>query len=130
MPGALALITLMGGSCDPEDDEQDMTPSGVSITFRTDSGYTYLNDTVGQQDTLHIEATVQEGSDDLEVFMLTVSYDGDTPFGVDTVSMDSVPFVYDAVHITRAEPGQEEVIFNVIEDDGDITHRRLTFTVQ
>ena len=128
IPALLAVSLLMGAaSC--EKDEGALVSSGVSIGFRTDSGYVYMGDTVHQGDTLRIGAIIIEGSDDLERFYLSVSYDNDTGIGQDTVNVNVNPFSYEAVHVTRFQPGTEQVIFTVEEPDGDRTSRRLTFIV-
>jgi hypothetical protein len=123
-----ALVLLLGSaSC--EKDEGTLASSGVSIAFRTDSGYTYASDTVPEGDTLRIGTTITEGSDPLDRFCLSVSYDSAAAIGLDTVNVDTNPFSYETVHITRTQPGTEQVIFTVEEPDGDRTTRRLTFSV-
>ena len=126
LPLAMALL-LASSSC--EKDEGSTASSGVDISFRTDSGYTSASDTVPEGDTLRIGAIIAEGSDPLEHFYLSVSYDSATAIGQDTVSVDVNPFAYEAVHVTRTQTGTEQVIFTVEEPDGDRTTRRLTFIV-
>lgn len=121
----LLLLTLL--SC--EKDDGDVGSSGVDITFRTDSGYTYMSDSVAQTDTLRIAAVITEGSDDLQWFYLSLKLDAGTETGLDTVAVDANPFTYETTHVTRSQSGTEELIFIVQEPDGDITRRRLTFTV-
>ena len=126
VPLILSLFVLFA-SC--QKDEGTPVASGVSIEFRTDSGHTSVSDTVPQGDTLRIGAIITEGTDALERFYLSVSFDSATAVGEDTVDVDSNPFHYEAVHVTRAQPGSEQVIFTVEESDGDRTTRRLTFIV-
>ncbi len=121
----LLLLTLL--SC--EKDDGDVSSSGVEITFRTDSGYTYMSGTVAQADTLLIGTVITEGSDPLQRFYLSISLDSASAAGLDTVEVSVNPFTYELLHITRAQPGTEQVIFTVEEPDGDLTTRRLTFTV-
>ncbi len=122
----LVLLTL--ASCEKDDGEA--VSSGVVITFRTDSGYTYMSDTVAQTDTLRIGAVITEGSDDLQWFYLSLKLDAGVETGLDTVGVTADPFLYETTHVIRAQPGSEELIFIVQEPDGDITRRRLTFIVQ
>lgn len=124
---AVAALLLASVAC--EKDEGTEVASGVTITFRIDSGYTYANDTVPQGDTLRIGAVITEGADPLDRFYLSVSYDGTTAIGQDTVNVDTNPFNYEAVHVTRVQSGTEQVIFTVEEADGDRTTRKLTFIV-
>ena len=127
LPAIFAVLLLGASSC--EKDDGTTTSSGVSIDFRADSGYVYASDTVPQGDTLRIGAIITEGSDPLDVFYLSVSYDSTAAIGQDTVSVDVNPFAYEAVHVTRTQVGTEQVIFTVEEPDGDRTTRRLTFIV-
>ncbi len=128
-PFIFAVLSLLAFSA-CEKDEGTPTSSGVDITFRTDSGYTYASDTVAQGDTLRIGAVITEGSDGLERLYFSVSYDDATAIGLDTVDVNANPFSYEALHITRTQPGSEQLIFTVEEPDGDRSTRRLTFVVQ
>lgn len=126
VPLILSLFVVFA-SC--QKDEGMPVASGVSIEFRTDSGHTFASDTVPQGDTLRIGAIITEGSDALDRFYLSVSFDNAAAVGQDTVDVDSDPFYYEAVHVTRSQPGSEQVVFTVEESDGDRTTRRLTFIV-
>lgn len=126
VPFTISLFAVFA-SC--QKDEGTPVASGVSIEFRTDSGHTSMSDTVPQGDTLRIGAIITEGTDALERFYLSVSFDSATAVGQDTVNVDSNPFHYEAVHVIRHQPGSEQVIFTVEEPDGDRTTRRLTFIV-
>lgn len=126
VPLSVGLL-LCTTSC--KKDDGTMASSGVSITFRTDSGYTSISDTVPQHDTLRIGATITEGSDPLQHFYLSVAYDDSMAIALDTVSVNVNPFVYVTTHVTRGQAGTEQVIFTVEEPDGDRTTRRLTFWV-
>lgn len=128
-PFVAAALVLGFGACE-KDDGSPPSPSGVSITFRTDSGYTAPNDTVAVLDTLHIAAVITEGEDPLETCYLSVSFDNAPAVGLDTVEVDTNPFTYETVHVTRAQAGTEELVFTVEENDGDRTTRRLKLTVQ
>ena len=124
---AFALVLLLALSCKKE--EGTPASSGVSITFRTDSGFTYLGDTVPQGDTLRVGAIITEGSGDLERFYLAIKLDAGPDTGLDTVDVSTDPFTYEAVHVTRSQAGTEQLIFIAEEEDGDRTTRRLTFVV-
>lgn len=123
IPAALVLLT----GCTK--DEGTTTSSGVDINFRTDSGYTYANDTVPQGDTVFVCAVISQGADELQWFYLSISYDSTAAIGQDTVEVNTDPFVYARTHVTRTQPGTEQLIFTVEEADGDLTSRRLTFFV-
>ena len=127
LPALFSVLLFAATSC--EKDEGSTASSGVDITFRQDSGYTFASDTVPEGDTLRIGAIITEGSDPLDHFYLSVSYDSTAAIGQDTASVDVNPFAYEAVHVTRTQVGTEQVIFTVEEPDGDRTTRRLTFIV-
>jgi hypothetical protein len=125
----LLALSFVLGSTSCKKDEGTLVASGVSIEFRTDSGYTYTGDTVPQEDTLRFGAIITEGEDPLARVFLSVSYDSAAAIWQDTLNVDANPFTFEAVHITRAEAGTEQVIFTAEENDGDRTTRRLTFIV-
>jgi hypothetical protein len=63
-------------------------------------------------------------------FKVTVAYDGGPTVDVDSIPMGSDNFEFDKVVITRDVPGSERWSFVVVENDGDILRRSLTFTVE
>lgn len=104
--------------------------SAANITFRTDSGYVFLNDTVGLGDTLHVGVIITAGTDPLDHFFLSVRYDGGVPIYKDTLIVDQDPFTLETSLIMREQAGTEKWTFTVQEPDGDLTSRSLTFAVQ
>ena len=124
----IVLLTLFGG-CTKED--QPDGDQAADITFRTDSGYIWRNnDTVPLSDTLRIGVTVSKGSDNLRSFFVDVAYDGGPRIRQDSAHVDSDPFTFEKTVITRDQAGTETWWFSVDENDGDITQRALTLTVQ
>ncbi len=107
-----------------------MAPSGVSITFGTDSGYTYADALVPQGDTLRIRAIITAGSDPLQRFYLGLVLDSVLGQYIDTVNINTSPFIYEMTHVTRMQAGTEQLTFTAEETDGDRTLRKLNFTVQ
>lgn len=110
--------------------EQPGGDTAAGIEFRTDSGYTWRDDTVPLADTLHIGVTVTKGSDNLRSFFVNVAYDNGPAIRQDSVHVSSDPFIFEKTVITRDQAGKEKWTFSVQENDGDITLRSLTFTVQ
>ena len=125
----LVPVVLISAStaCTKDQPEGD---HAADITFRMDSGYTFLNDTVPLSDTLHISVTVSKGSDDLRSFFVDVTYDNGPRIRQDSVHVESDPFTFEKTAITRDQAGTETWWFSVDEYDGDITQRALTLTVQ
>jgi hypothetical protein len=128
LPLAICFLLFSSASCEKE--EGPLVPSGVSITFRSDSGYVSADDTVPQSDTLRFHATFAKGGDDLVRVYLSSKFDGGAETWLDTAIVDADPFGLEAVHVTRTQAGSEQIIFTAEETDGDRTTRRLTFTVE
>jgi hypothetical protein len=121
------VLVTGSGSCTKDQPDDD---HAATIVFRTDSGYTWRDDTVPLADTLRIGVTVSKGSDDLQLLIADVSYDGGPGIIQDSVPVTSEPFPFEKTLVTRDQAGTEKWTFSVYEYDGDITRRSLTFTVQ
>ncbi len=126
----LAVFISVLGSCQKDGTAASDGSTAASITFRSDSGFTFTNDTVGISDTLHVGIIAESGSDPITVFLLTVSYDGGPSLHTDSAAISSTPFHFEKQLITRAQAGTEKWTFTVIEGDGDRTNRNLTLPVQ
>jgi hypothetical protein len=102
-----------------------------TIVFVTDSGYTYLSDTVPTEDTLLVGVVINKGDDPLHTFKVQVSYDGHSAATTtDSLPMGADAFEFDKTIITRDVAGTEKWTFVVVENDGDQIKRALTFTTQ
>lgn len=122
---ALLLVAVALQACD-KDNEVDGS-SAADISFRVDTSYAYQNDTVSAGDTLLVQMAAAEGTDELETFLLGVSYDGAPIIGKDTTAINQNPYLYEATIVTRPVAGTEKWSFTVEEPDGDRTTRSLTF---
>lgn len=112
--------------CEQEDDGPSVTPT---IQFLTDAGYVFRNDTVATGDTARVGVVVQKGSEPLDRFFVSVSYDGATAIVTDSLGIGSDQFEFEKRIVARDQPGTELWRFNVVERDGDIVRRSLTLTV-
>jgi hypothetical protein len=126
LTASLLLLVLTAG-CEKQDDDLGLRPAG--ITFRTDSGYTYLGDTVHAGDTLLIGALVAEGSEDLQYLRVEMRSNGGSWNLRDSVPFTQNPMAVDVQAIMGAGAHTEEWGFTALEPDGDGTFRSLTFTV-
>lgn len=124
---ACLLILLALAGCEKDEDGPDVRPA--SITFRSDSGYTYLSDTVPAGDTLRLGAMVAEGSEDLQYVRVAVRHNGGNWITRDSVPFTQNPMAIDVQAVMDTGPHTEEWGFNALEPDGDGTLRSLTFTV-
>ncbi len=121
-----ALLVLV--SCEKEEDGPKVSPS---VTFRTDSGYTWTTDTVGLQDTVRVGVTVRKGTDEFEAFLVRVAYNGEAAYEtIDVVPTNASDFAYEKVIVTRNEAGTEKWMFGVQETDGDVYLNSVLLVVQ
>lgn len=123
----LCLLGMGVSSCKKEDDTQPLV--NPTIEFRTEDGYTYLNDTVPPSDTLTVGVLITRGTNAMHHFKVTVSYDGGDPFTTDSLPMGTDTFEFDKTIIAQPSSGTEKWSFNIVENDGDVIRRSLTFTV-
>lgn len=126
----LVLLTaVLLCSCEQEDD--NAPKRSPSITYRTDSGYTSADDTVGMGDTVLIGVTMQQGSDEIAAFMVRVAFDGQSAYEQrDSIVVGSQSFSFEKQIVTRNQPGSEKWMFGVEETDGDGYFRPIKLTVQ
>jgi hypothetical protein len=129
VPGIIVgLVLLLATGCEKKENEDLVNPF---IEFRSDSGYTYQNDTAGLQDTLLVGVKVTEGSEDLRSFKVAVFYDGSAVGEtLDSVPYTGSPFTYSRILITRDQAGTERFAFSVLDENGDWINRNLVLTVQ
>lgn len=123
----LSLLALLLTTGCTKDDDEGYRPAG--ITFRTDSGYTYLNDTVPVQDTLLIGAMVAEGSQRLQTVYVQMRVNGGSWVHKDSVPFTQNPMALDVQAIMGDVPRTEDWSILAVERNGDATRRSLTFTV-
>lgn len=129
VPLIVAATLVLFSACDPDDD--DLPEVNPTIVFVSDTGYTYQSDTVPTEDTLRVGVVINKGDDALNTFMLQVSYDGSsTATTTDSLPIGSDTFEFDKTLITRTQAGVERWVFVVVENDGDVIKRALTFTVE
>lgn len=124
----LVLFAVLATGCDKDQDDQGYLPA--SITFATDSGLVYMNDTFPAGDTIRIRVTVAEGSERLYTLLVSGRYNGAPELRMDSLRMHALPFVYDTLYGLRGLPGSEQWTWTAVEGNGDRTSRSLTFVTQ
>ncbi|MCW3102913.1 MAG: hypothetical protein JWO09_1353 [Bacteroidetes bacterium] len=114
----LLLLTAatLSPACKKEKDEQ-IPPE---ISFKTGSGYTYANDSVGTNDTLlvGINASKTEEKDLLQRFIVTRQYDANSATTILTESFNQDTYSKDMTIITRSVAGTEKYTYTIINRDG------------
>lgn len=129
VPACLALMgLLLLGAC--LKDQDDAGYRAADIEFKSDSGYTYLNDTLPAGDSIRVGVTVTEGSERLYTFLVDRKYDNGPVQHIDTLPMHVKPFHLDTVLLLRDVPGVERWTFIAVEGNGDRTQRHLSITTQ
>lgn len=123
-----SAVVVAATSCNKDDDE-DIGYRAAGITFRTDSGYTYLNDTAAVGDTLWIGAMVAEGSERLRSVLVEMRANGGAWSQHDSIPFSENPMAVDVMAIMGTEPGIEDWSILAVENNGNTTRRSLTFTV-
>lgn len=122
----IGAIALLVGACKKQTDPR-VHPS---LTFKTSAGYTYADDTVPQQDTLKIGAVVDKTEDPLISLNIGQTYDNAAATTIENLSIAGQEHVeHDLQVITRHQAGTEKYTFSVLDRDGNITTKSITFTV-
>ena len=122
----MLLAAILLQACQPDPTRPTTTPS---IEFRTEAGYTFQSDTVTISDTLLVGVVIKRGTDAMNHFKVTRLYDNGPEVTTDSLPMGTDDFEFDKTIIIRDQPGTELWRFNVVETDGDVIRRSLTFTV-
>ncbi len=125
-----SIIVLLFLSSGCKKDQDDQNYRAVSFTFKSDSGYTYLDDTLPVGDTIRIGVTVEEGSRRIYTFLVNRTYDAAQPQRMDSLRIPGSPFHYDTTIVLRGQPGVERWTFIAVEGNGDRSQQYLTFTTQ
>ncbi|HEY0977977.1 MAG TPA: hypothetical protein VGE21_10960 [Flavobacteriales bacterium] len=126
-PACFLALTLLLASCEKDDDNEGYRAAG--ITFRSDTGYTHTDDTVGLGDTLRIEALVAEGSERLSRLYVERAILGGATVLTDSMDFGANPTVFPIRAIVDDAPGTEIWSVRAVERDGNTTRRSLRFTV-
>jgi len=126
--GIVCVCILTASSCNKND--SDGPSVNASINFLIDSGYTYRNDTLSLMDTIRVRVTIQRGDDALVTYKTERTFDSQQVAIVDSLSITGDTFEFEKQIILRDVAGVEKYGFMVVERDGDIVRRSLTFVVQ
>lgn len=127
-PLALLAVPVLLSSCTKDEDDAGYRAAG--ITFRTDSGLTYANDSVHTGDTLHIGAMVAEGSERLRYVLVQYTLEPGPWSLHDSIPFTENPQAVDVTAIMGNLPRTETWSILAVERGGNTTRRNLIFTVQ
>jgi hypothetical protein len=123
----LFTAATLSTSCRKEKDK--MIPPEIS--FKTGSGYTSANATVGMNDTLTvgINAKKTEDKDLLQRFVVTQQYDAAAATTIYSESFNQDTYSKDLTIITRNVAGTEKYTYTIINRDGLTNTVSLLLTV-
>lgn len=128
----LTTLSVFVSSCKKDEDEDERNPPAVS--FKTDAGYTFADDTVGQGDTIKVGIVATKTEDELNTFNVSYNYDGastsTTYYNYSLSAAEYDGYSKDTTFVTRSVAGTEKWSFTITDRDGNITTKSFTLTVQ
>ena len=124
----LLLFLLFCISC-----ENEQEPS-ASIEFKTGIGYTYQDATISKGSSITVGIVADKAENNLKTYNVSVSYDG----ALNTITVqnftissdENTLYDKDVNFMVRNQTGTEKYYFTIVDVDGNIVQRMLTFTVK
>ena len=124
----LLLFLLFCVSCENEQEPE------ASIEFKTGTGYTYQDATISKGSSITVGIIADKAENNLKAYNVSVSYDGaSTTITVQdfTISSDeNTHYDKDVTFTVRNQVGTEKYYFTIIDVDGNLVQKMLTFTVE
>jgi hypothetical protein len=124
----LLLFLLFCVSCENEQEPV------ASIEFKTGIGYTSQDATISRGSSITVGIVADKAENNLKVYNVSVSYDGaSNTITVQnfTISSDENTHYDKDVNITvRNQTGTEKYYFTIVDVDGNLVQKTLTFTVE
>ena len=123
----LILFLLFFTSC-----ENEQEPA-ASIEFKTGSDYTSQDATIPKESSIKVGIVADKAENNLKAYNVSVSYDGaSTTITVQdyTISSDENKHYDKDVHVTvRTQTGTEKYYFTIVDVDGNVVQKMLTFRI-
>jgi hypothetical protein len=125
---SLLLFLLFCISC-----ENEQEPS-ASIEFKTGTGYTYQDATISRGSSITVGIVADKTENNLKTYNVSVSYDG----ALNTITVQNFTISSDEnthsdkdVNFTvRNHTGTEKYYFTIVDVDGNLVQKMLTFTIE
>jgi hypothetical protein len=124
----LLLLLLFCFSC-----ENEQEPA-ASIEFKTGIGYTSQDAIISKKSSLIVGIVVDKAENNLKAYNVSVSYDG--AFNTNTIqnftisSDENTHYDKDITFTVRDQTGLEKYYFTIVDVDGNIVQKMLTFTIE
>lgn len=104
------------------------------VVFKTGTGYTSTDATVGLEDTLLVGIIATKTEDDMKSYNVSYAYDGSTTtttfYNYLLTADEYTSYSHDIEIITRNQAGTERWVFTIVDRDGNITQKTINLTVQ
>jgi hypothetical protein len=124
----LLFYLLICISCENEQETE------ASIEFKTGIGYTFQNATISRGSSITVGIVADKAENNLKTYNVSVSNDGaSTTITVQnfTISSDENTHYDKDVNFTiRNQTGTEKYYFTIVDVDGNIVQKILTFKVE
>lgn len=122
----LLLVIYIG--CEKEDE------TAATIEFKTGIGYTSQDTAVAKGSSLIVGIIATKAEDNLKSYNVSVSYDGAsntiTVQNFAISSDENTLYDKDVNFMVRNQAGTEKYYFTVVDVDGNIVQKMLTFTIK
>jgi hypothetical protein len=125
---SLLLFLLFCISC-----ENEQEPS-ASIEFKTGTGYTYQDATISRGSSITVGIVADKTENNLKTYNVSVSYDG----ALNTITVqnftissdENTHYDKDVNFTVRNHTGTEKYYFTIVDVDGNLVQKMLTFTIE
>ena len=128
LPPVIVFFLFLFISCERE---QEPLPT---LELKTGAGYTSQNTTISKGSTLTVGILATKAENNLKTYNVSVSYDGvaTTKTVKNFIISDSEnsPYDKDVNFTVRHQEGIEKYNFTIVDADGNIVQKNLTFTVE
>ena len=128
LPPVIVFFLFLFISCERE---QEPLPT---LELKTGAGYTSQNATISKGSTLTVGILATKAENNLKTYNVSVSYDGAS--STITVQSFTIPldqntlYNKDVTFTVRNQTGTEKYYFTIVDVDGNLIQKMLTFTIE
>jgi hypothetical protein len=125
---SLLLFLLFCISC-----EKEQEPA-ASLEFKTGTGYTSQDAAISKGSSLTVGIIADKAENNLKAYNVSVSYDGAsntiTVRNFTISSDENTHYDKDVSFTVRNQSGTERYYFTIVDVDGNLVQKMLTFTIE
>jgi hypothetical protein len=128
LPPVIVFFLFLFISCERE---QEPLPA---LELKTGAGYTSQNATISKGSSLTVGILATKAENNLKTYNVSASYDGAS--STITIQSFTIPldqnilYDKDVTFTVRNQPGIEKYYFTIVDVDGNLVQKTLTFTVE